>query len=291
MRVRAATEDDVPAIAALIERHAQEVFGESELSEEEVRHWFRLPNVWIRVAEQNESLFGYLDALSPSEEAPWDVYLCTLDAEAARALLAAVEEHAAQGVLHVVSQGKDTLLPGLLSADGWQPVRHTFRMLIELDGDIPEPVWPSGITVRSLRSGEERCVYEAYNVAFVEDWFFEPYPFEDWLELHRGHPDFDPSLWWLVEEGDELAGFTLNRWSFSGDPRYGWVGALGVLPAYRRRGLGEALLRHSFCEFRERGATRVGLGVDAQNETGAVRLYERVGMHVHRHNTTYEKEL
>ena len=70
--MRAATLDDVPAIAELIERHAQEVFGESELSEDEVRHWFGLPHIWIRVAEQDGSLFGYLDVLRPSEEAPWD---------------------------------------------------------------------------------------------------------------------------------------------------------------------------------------------------------------------------
>jgi ribosomal protein S18 acetylase RimI-like enzyme len=51
------------------------------------------------------------------------------------------------------------------------------------------------------------------------------------------------------------------------------------------------LLHHSFRDFRSRGATRVGLGVDARNTTGAVELYERVGMHVTRRNDTYEKRL
>ena len=49
---------------------------------------------------------------------------------------------------------------------------------------------------------------------------------------------------------------------------------------WRRRGLGLALLLHSFRDFAARGATRVGLGVDAENTTGAVGLYERAGMHV-----------
>jgi len=288
VKLRGPTLDDVPAIAELIERHAQEVFGESEVSGDELRHWFGLPNIWMRVAEEDGRLQGYLDVLKPSDEAAWDIYVCVVLPEAAHALLAAVEEHAAEGVLHVVSQGADPLLPGLLGAEGWLPVRHTFRMLIEFDGDLPEPVWPEGIAVRPFRPGEERRVYEANNTVFDNGWFFEPYPFEEWLELHRG-PSFDPSLWWLAEDGDELSGFSLNTWSLSGDPRYGRVGSLGVLPDYRHRGLGEALLRHSFRDFRKRGATRVGLGVDAQNETGAVRLYERVGMHVDRRNTTYEK--
>ena len=89
----------------------------------------------------------------------------------------------------------------------------------------------------------------------------------------------------------ELAAFSANNWHASGDPRFGWIGVLGVRPRWRRRGLATALLHQSFRDFRRRGATRVGLGVDAENMTGAVRLYERVGMHVVRRNDTYEKRL
>ena len=85
---------------------------------------------------------------------------------------------------------------------------------------------------------------------------------------------FDPSLWWLVDDGDELAAISLNAWHFSGDPQFGWIHVLGVRPAWRRRGLATALLLHSFRDFKQRGATRVGLGVDGENTTGAVRLYE-----------------
>jgi ribosomal protein S18 acetylase RimI-like enzyme len=53
------------------------------------------------------------------------------------------------------------------------------------------------------------------------------------------------------------------------------VHVLGVRPAWRKRGLATALLRHIFRDFQQRGATRVGLGVDGENTTGAVRLYER----------------
>ena len=102
---------------------------------------------------------------------------------------------------------------------------------------------------------------------------------------------YDPSLWWLVEDGDELAAISLNGWDFSGDPQFGWIQVLGVRPRWRKRGLGTALLLHSFRDFRDRGATRVGLGVDGESTTGAVRLYESVGMRQVRRNVTYEKTL
>ena len=64
---------------------------------------------------------------------------------------------------------------------------------------------------------------------------------------------------------------------------------LGVVPEYRQRGLGQALLQHTFAEFAKRGFKAVGLGVDAENPTGAVRVYERAGMHVERTNLIFEK--
>ena len=73
------------------------------------------------------------------------------------------------------------------------------------------------------------------------------------------------------------------------EPGLGWVRILGVLPEYRQLGLGQALLRHTFAEFERRGFDAVGLGVDAENPTGAVRVYERAGMHVERTNLLFQK--
>ena len=71
----------------------------------------------------------------------------------------------------------------------------------------------------------------------------------------------------------------------------GWVSVLGVRPRWRRRGLASALLLHAFGEFHRRGRKRVGLGVDAENTTGAVALYERVGMRPVRRFDTWERPL
>jgi len=102
---------------------------------------------------------------------------------------------------------------------------------------------------------------------------------------------FDPTLWFLAMDGDEIAGISLCRPYAYDDPDMGFVNVLAVRRPWRKRGLGLALLRHSFNEFYRRGKRKVGLGVDAENLTGALRLYEKAGMHVHRQYNLYEKEL
>jgi ribosomal protein S18 acetylase RimI-like enzyme len=112
--------------------------------------------------------------------------------------------------------------------------------------------------------------------------------YERWYGLRVQSPDFDPTLWFIVRDGDEIAAVARNDPDRSGA---GFVGALGVLQPWRRRGLGLALLRHTFGEFYRRGQPRIALGVDAQNPTGATRLYERAGMHVAYEAITYGKAL
>jgi mycothiol synthase len=293
--LREATVEDAPAIRALLEEHALAAFGEPELSEEEVRSWFSLPRLWFRVVEREGRLVGYLD-VAAENGGRFNVDARTLEADVAPALVAAAEEYARSKaeapVLRGYVQGEEPVLRGAFEAAGWRPIRYSFQMRIDLDGaDLPEPEWPEGLTLRNLLPGEEQRVYEAQMDAFADHWDFHRQPYEQWRRYTVDHHGFDPSLWWLVEDEGELAAFSLNSWHFSGDPRFGWVGILGVRPPWRRRGLATARLRHSFRHFRERGAARVGLGVDGENTTGAVGLYERAGMHVVRRNDTYEKRL
>jgi mycothiol synthase len=294
VQVRAAREDEAPAIKALLEEHALAAFGEPELNEEEVRRWFSLPRLWIQVAERDGRLVGYLD-VATEDGGRFNVDARTLDPEVAPVLLAAAQEHARgqaeSPVLRGFIQGDEPVLRDVFEAERWRPVRHSFQMRIELDGDLPEPEWPEGLEPRNLLPGEEERVYEAHMDSFADHWDFHRQPIEDWRRFTVDNHRFDPSHWWLVEDEDELAAISLNSWHFSGDGQFGWVSILGVRPPWRKRGLGAALLRHSFRDFRGRGATRVGLGVDAENTTGAVRLYERVGMHVVRRDDTYEKAL
>ena len=115
-------------------------------------------------------------------------------------------------------------------------------------------------------------------------WIIDP--LDGTSNFIAGFPFWSVSI--AAREGDEIVGV------LRGDPERGgaaWVGALGVRRQWRKRGLGLALLRHAFAEFYRRGQPRIGLGVDAQNPTGATRLYERAGMHIAYEAVAFSKEL
>jgi mycothiol synthase len=196
---------------------------------------------------------------------------------------------AAEGVTKVFAAAAepDAAARELLESRGYREVRRFYEMSIELTEPPSPPVLPAGLVLDGLRDGEYRAFYEALNEAFAEHWEWHPDPFEKWLERRRGqHRDDDGPIWFVVRDGDELAAVTRNDLSVAGG---GYVGAIGVRPAWRGKGLAKALLQRTFAEFWRRGTTRVSLDVDAQNETGAVRLYERVGMQVDSCGVAFEK--
>jgi ribosomal protein S18 acetylase RimI-like enzyme len=165
-------------------------------------------------------------------------------------------------------------------------------MEIELDDPPAEPAWPDGIQVRRFGDDlEARAVMEAVNDTFADTWDFVPDTYEEWSHFWFESETYDPELWILATAGGELAGVSLCRAHHAGDPGLGWVSSLGVRRPWRRQGLGRALLLESFRAFHGRGLRRVGLGVDAENPTGATRLYESAGMRVAMRWVVYEKEL
>jgi len=300
--VRTPAREDAAAVAALLNDHARQLHGEALATDEEVAHWFRLPGVELWVAQDAQGrLAAYADAREEAERTRYWLYLCEhprrRELGGAAALLGAAEEWArARAAPDALLRGVVTLpdepLSAVYDAAGYRRIRYSLEMRIALGEDLPEPEWPEGLTVRTFVPGDdERRVYEADMAAFEDHWEFVREPFELWRKRMVEHPTFDPLLWFLLEEGDELAGVCLCGVHTSGDPAFGWVTVLGVRRPWRRRGVGLCLLQHAFCEFRRRGMTRAGLDVDAENLTGAVRLYERAGMHVARRRDIVEKPL
>jgi ribosomal protein S18 acetylase RimI-like enzyme len=175
----------------------------------------------------------------------------------------------------------------LFESRGYREVRRFYEMAIELTEEPTAPELPPGLVVDELREDEYEKFYEALNEAFAEHWEWHPTPYEEWLEMRRGqHRDEQGPIWFVVRDGDELAAVSRNDLSVAGG---GYVGAIGVRPAWRGKGLAKALLQRTFAEFWRRGTTRVTLDVDSQNATGAVKLYERVGMHVDACGVAFEK--
>jgi len=189
----------------------------------------------------------------------------------------------------------DTAAQSAFRRAGFNLIRHSYRMRIDMNGMPPLPVWPDGITARTFVPGQDdRATVECDRDAFRDHWGFIERPFEDDMKMFQHFMyglDSDPSLCFLAMDGDRIAGMALCRPKIDDEPDMGWVDDLGVRREYRRKGLGLALLRQAFGEFYRRGKRKVGLGVDAYNLTGALRLYERAGMHMYRKFNTYEKEL
>jgi mycothiol synthase len=297
--VRPAAHSDAEAVAGVANAVSERLYGEKAVSAEEIRRWFSYAGVETGIVEMNDRVVGYMDV---ERRAGGRIHLdvCvhpdTWESTTASALIGAAESwaraHAQEGdVLRAFAWEREDYLRQALEERGYRFIRHHLYMLNELAPEPSEPEWPQGILVQSFRSGEERVVYEADMEAFSDHWDFQAEPFAAWRERTVERNDFDPSLWLIAWDREDVAGFSLNSWHSSGDPTYGWVHVLGVRRPWRRRGLGSALLRASFCEFARRGATRVGLAVDAENLTGAVALYERVGMRAVRRYDIFEKRL
>lgn len=160
---------------------------------------------------------------------------------------------------------------------GYELIRRDWTMGIDLGQELPEPEWPEGIRLARARRGvDERAVWEATEEAFADHWDRHPTPYEEWRRWSVESDDYDPSLWLLAWDGEEIAGISLCGL----DADAGWIGMLGVRRPWRRRGLGRALLLQSFSEVRDRGKPQAVLGVHADNPTGATRLYQSVGMRV-----------
>jgi ribosomal protein S18 acetylase RimI-like enzyme len=160
-------------------------------------------------------------------------------------------------------------------------------MAVELDSPPPEPVWAGGFEVSTFRSGEEETLRAVIEEAFAEHWGHEERDLDHWLQHTFGAPWWDPSLVYLVREGDEVVAAEVNAVRFGG----GWIGTIGTLEPWRGRGLGRALLLEAFGEFHRRGEPRVSLAVDAGNETGATQLYESIGMRAVWQADVYETRL
>jgi mycothiol synthase len=175
----------------------------------------------------------------------------------------------------------------LLENSGYTPVRGIYVMETKLEEAPPLPHWPADISVRTFVPGrDERAVYEAVEDAFRDMWGRPRGTFERFVGMTKAE-SFDPSLWFLALEGDEIAGVTLCKTLAS----EGWVDVVGVRRPWRSRGLGLALLRHAFTEYHRRGTPRVSLSVDAESVTGAPRLYGRAGMRVRESYVIHLKEL
>lgn len=187
------------------------------------------------------------------------------------------------GVLLLDQAGRD-----LLEREGYTLARVFWEMRIELSEQPAAPTLPTGLRLRPFVVGQdERAVFETVEAAFADHWEHIPREFDEWISRIQ-RPDFDPSLWLLIEADDgTIPAVALGMMRSD----HGWINTVATLRAWRGQGLASALLRASFRAFWEHGVRVVALGVDAQNPTGATHVYETAGMSAASSATIYKKVL
>lgn len=293
-RVRPASVDDAAAVNDLVIAADIAVQGWSDSSVGELLDWWRLTdlavNSWL---VEDDGVAAIMIVIPHGETADIDGFVHPektgrgLGAWLLRRGEERIRELGIPGALTWCLAG-DSQARRLFEGAGFREVRRYYRMLVEHEAAPAASVWPEGVRISTFERDDARAFHAALTESFADEWNFVPEPFERWAERRIDVPDFDPTLWFIARDGEEIAGVLRCDAERGGA---GWVGALGVRPGWRKRGLGLALLRHAFGEYYRRGQPRVALGVDAQNPTGATRLYERAGMRVAYEVVAFEKPL
>lgn len=178
---------------------------------------------------------------------------------------------------------------------GFDEARWFVEVQRPLDEPIESPRPLGGLEVRPWEPGLSEPVRVAHADAFADHWGSEPRSAEEWDQWYAGHRNFRPDLSFVALDRTEVAGFVLcaaypQDWEANGY-RDAWVNLVGTRRPWRGRGVARALLLRSLEAMADApdGFERATLGVDAENSTGALGLYERVGFREVRRSVTLQR--
>ncbi len=307
-RLRRPTAADVPAVADL--KRAVEIarHGDSDVTHAQVVEEWALPrlapdeDLWLVETGSGEvvayalvwmekppNVFVAEQTVHPSHRGRGLSELLLELCEERVAFATAPAPGGAPTNLGVWTHEDDAVRRALYGRHGFRYVRTFLRLEVDLAEAPAAAVWPAGIAARRFRRHrDEAAVHAAGEEAFQDHWRPDSMDLDEWLAFRFERPDLDLDLWWVAWDGESVAGSLLAFES----PLGGYVDSLFVRRPWRAHGLGRALLREAFAELRRRGLPRAYLGVDSENPTGAMRLYESVGMRPRRGaHLVFEKNL
>lgn len=196
--------------------------------------------------------------------------------------------------LQTYADSRQSGLLSLLQEEGYTVVRYGYEMRRPLNGDLPEAALPAGLEVRPAKPEHYRLIWDAFQEAFRDHWGYAP-PQEEDYQHWLAEPIFNPDLWQVAWDGDQVAGMVLNfvdeEENRQLNRKRGYTEGICVRRPWRRRGLARALLVRSLYMHKANGMTEAALGVDAENPNGALQLYRSVGFQPVRQEMTFEKPL
>jgi ribosomal protein S18 acetylase RimI-like enzyme len=211
-------------------------------------------------------------------------------------LLEVSKEHPEDAPKYFQSWSSDTQVwyKGILEMYGLDVVRYGLEMVRPCTQPVEVTTLPEGIEVREIKSEDYRKVWAAQTEAFRDHWgFVEPTEkdYQSWLNF----PFFDPKIWKVAWDGDQVVGMVLNfidpKENEALDRRRGYTENISVRRPWRRQGVARGLLTQSIQMFQHMGMEETALGVDTENPNGAKRLYESVGYVEQKRFMTYRKQL
>ena len=177
---------------------------------------------------------------------------------------------------------------------GYQPARYEFMMQRPITDPLPEAPMPPGLEVRPVREEHMHAIWAAMTEAFKDHWGSVPESEEKFLSW-KEEATYQPHLWKVAWEGDQVAGMVLNFYNQAENEEYkrlrGYTEGISVRRPWRKKGLARSLIVQSIRMFKDMGMTETFLGVDSQNLSGALRLYQGVGYRQVRQLTIYRKTL
>jgi mycothiol synthase len=192
------------------------------------------------------------------------------------------------------AQEKEVGHRALLERHGFEPIRWFFGMRRPTLADVPDAPLPDGLELRPVTADQHRAIFDAEREAFRDHWSAREQTDEDFTFIF-GRPELDTDLWVIAWDADEIAG-VVQTWIYPEENATlgvarGWLEHISVRRPWRRRGLARAITAEALRRLSAAGMTDAMLGVDAENPTGALGLYEGLGFAVHHRATTYRRSL
>jgi mycothiol synthase len=186
-----------------------------------------------------------------------------------------------QGEINTGTIDTNTSAKELLTGLGFEKCRYFFSMERDLGKPVEVPAIPAGLRLVPFTPAYDEPLRLAHNEVFLDHWGSTPKSAESWKTWFTGSRAFRPALAYLVLDGDEVVAYTLG-YEYVADTaatgiREVYVGQVGTKRSHRGRGLAALALAKVMAEAAAAGFQRASLGVDAENPTGALGLYERLG--------------
>ena len=286
--LRAPTLADVGAVVAVINRASQRRRGQDEVDANAIEGWWTQPPPWnlgtdAVVAVRGGSVVGYGDLGDQAKDG--SVLWLDVRGEASAEVHAELERRALgrrspDGVVRAAADESDDVLRAIFEERGYELIRSSYRMGIEVDGATFSPLWPAGAVLRTAVEGvDEPLLHELNERSFADHWGHTPMPYEEWLHWLRSMGVGDPALWFSPRSTERRPA---SRSAGRSPRRPG----LRVGHGARRRAAApqgrprHSAAAHALAALQRARAAPGRLGVDAESTTGAVGLYERAGMRV-----------